>query len=70
MTTDEVARLLGITKRTLSNRLSKGDACPPHTRLSQRRRIWLRSVVMAWLSENQSSGAPIALPERVRQRRG
>ena len=45
MSLSEVARLLGITTRSLSNRLSRGDPCPPHIRLSQRRRIWLKSTV-------------------------
>lgn len=50
---EEVAALLKISPRSLSNRLARGGPVPPSIRLSPRRRLWLASTVMTWLEERE-----------------
>jgi predicted DNA-binding transcriptional regulator AlpA len=54
-TLDDIAALLGVSRRLLERRLSTGRFPPPDLRVS-RRVLWLPSTVREWLDEEIEKG--------------
>jgi predicted DNA-binding transcriptional regulator AlpA len=56
LTDDEFCLLIGITRKTLNNKLSKGCSLPNYIRIpGGRSRLWPTSEIASWLSESQEA---------------
>jgi len=54
LTDDDVAKILGITKKTLWNRFAEGSDMPPFIRReNSRKRIYRLSAVESWVERNR-----------------
>jgi len=54
LTDDEFIFLIGVTRKTLNNKVSKGDSLPGHIKVpGGRSRLWPVSEIATWLSESQ-----------------
>lgn len=53
LTDDDICRILGITRKSLNNRICRGDHnLPRHLKLpGGKRRIWPRDEVNRWLND-------------------
>lgn len=53
LTDDDICRLLGINRKSLNNKICKGDSLPKHLKLpGGRNRIWPADEVDRWLNEH------------------
>jgi len=46
---NELAVILGLSKKAVQNKIYKGDNMPPSVPVGGRHRIWLKSTVLNWL---------------------
>jgi predicted DNA-binding transcriptional regulator AlpA len=55
--TQGIAQILGVTRKHVTDRLTKGPTFPaPVINLSRKTRRWDRAAVMAWLAVDRSGG--------------
>lgn len=59
---ETMAAMIGMNKRTATNRLSQGLDMPPYIRISERRKMWFVSDIKQWLESRRVVPTPRPKP--------